>query len=347
MKHIAELYNLAKIIGIKKLSKMQYAHKSMLRYARNYMVLHCIMALDNIGFIEAMSNKTMIDVREYALAKHLDKAYLKAVCDYLYSVGVFNRQDGCYYLSKKGQEDIDYSKSTFYFIYAYAPLFENLSSLLSGEKRYGKDVFRREKFVSEATAEVEKWIPLPVIKDLIKRYGFKNVLDLGCGSARFLIELCSGSNITGCGIDISKESIDLGKKLVKEKGLEKKITLTTGDIFNIEKASIEPNKIDVITSMYVLHEFLYENEDNLVSFLKHLKQKYENKFLLICEICKQSEEALRRKPTAIAEHHLFHALSRQGLITAEDWKKLFKRAGYKCIEEIHFSFAGQGYFLLK
>jgi ubiquinone/menaquinone biosynthesis C-methylase UbiE len=335
------------MVGIDGLLKINYVHKDMLRYARSYMILHCMLALDNIGFFETSRRKKGMDIEEYAKENNLDADYLRAVCEYLHIVRIFNKQYNMYSLSKKGEQIAKFSKGTFYFVYAYAPLFENMPQLLKKEKKYKKDIFRRAGYVAEATAETEQWIPLPVIKKIIKNYNFKNILDLGCGNGRFLIELCRDSELRGYGVDISEESINLGEKLVKEKMLEKKITLTVGDIVNMKHANIDHDKIDLVTSMYVLHEFLHEDKDKLITLLANLKEFFKGKYLLICELCRQSSEVLRKKPTAIVEHHLFHALSGQDLMSTDEWRKLFREVGYDSVEEKHFDFAGQSYFLLK
>ena len=80
--------------------------------------------------------------------------------------------------------------------------------------------------------------------------------------------------------------------------------------------------------------------------MKRIKENFPNKYLIVCELSKFSPFLLRRQPTSIAEHHLFHALSEQGLLTVEEWREVFKKAGYSLIEEKRYDFAGQTYFIL-
>lgn len=347
MKKIIQLYNLAKIIGIKKMLTMGNVHNDIRKYMRNYMMTQCILALDEIGFIECLQKHKWVDFIRFACENKIDKEYLESVCEYLYVLNVFEKIGNKYGQSDCGRKIIGLSKGAFYFIHAYAPLFENLSSLMKNEKKYKKDVFRREKYVAEATAEVAQWIPIPVVKNMIVKHRFKNVLDLGCGSARFLIKLCEDNDLTCFGIDISEESINCGKDLIEKNNMQKRISLMIGDIFNLELSDEIVRRIDVVTSMYVLHEFLHKDKGVVIKLLTNMKKNFQDKYLLVCELCRQPVESLRSNPTAIAEHHLFHAISKQGLITSDEWSEIFTKAGYACVEEQHFDFAGQTYFLLR
>lgn len=76
------------------------------------------------------------------------------------------------------------------------------------EKAYGRDVKRRSDFVAKGSGDMEKWIYFPLAVDFINKNGFKKVLDLGCGDATFLTNLCeSNDEVTGYGIDIAPEAI--------------------------------------------------------------------------------------------------------------------------------------------
>lgn len=348
MKKIAQLFRLAKMIGVKNLLKMSSVHKGMLKYARSYMTIQCVMALEKIGFLERLSVEKSVDIASFSTERGLDFQYLKAICEYLYVLGILEKEQGAYAVSAQGEGFLERTRGTFYFIHAYAPLFEDLACLLKKEKEYKKDIFRREKYVAEATADVAQWIPIPAVRRIIGKHDFKRILDLGCGSARFLIQLCEEPGLTCVGIDIAEESIEHGKELVRRSGLEDRIDLMVGDIFEItSKSRPGLEKIDVMISMYVLHEFLYEGRSALIDFLADLKARFPGKYLLVCELARQDPDKMRHSPTAIAEHHLFHAISQQGLISSEEWLEVFKEAGYSCVETMNFDFAGQSYFLLK
>ncbi|NIA20716.1 MAG: hypothetical protein GWP05_01840, partial [Anaerolineaceae bacterium] len=63
--------------------------------------------------------------------------------------------------------------------------------------------------------------------------------------------------------------------------------------------------------------------------------------------CNQPHESLRKRPTAFLEHHLFHDLTNQKIGTADLWRRLFREAGFRIVEERIFNLVGHGYFALK
>ncbi|MCX5692559.1 MAG: class I SAM-dependent methyltransferase [Candidatus Omnitrophica bacterium] len=349
MQKILQLCELARTIGINKLVSINLIHKDILKYARGHMMFYCISVLSNLGFFEELLKRERIDVALYAKEKGLDGKLLQSVCNYLYLVHIFDKEKerDVYSIGFKGR-GIFRSRGVFDLVCAYDPLFQELEELLNKKKVYGTDVFRREKFVAKGTAELGCYVSFPIVKDIIKRYRFKKVLDLGCGSGDFLFSLCDGNNDIVCyGIDISEEAIRHGRERVGSAGKGDKVELAVCNIFNLDDIMARWYDIDVLTSMYVLHEFLSEGKEKVVELLRGIRKNFPGKHIIISEVCRKSIESLRKNPTAVAEHHLFHALSNQGIITFEEWEELFKESGYKLIEMKRFDFAEQGYFVLK
>lgn len=345
---VLQLYDFAKTAGISNLLKVNYVHKNILKYTRGYMVSHCMSALINMGFFDELDREKRVDVDSFSKKHNIDKRILDSVCDYLYSLNILNKDEECYMLSSKGRPLFKISKGVFDLLYAYAPLFNDLESLLKREKVYNKDVFRREKFVATGTAELGLYVPFPIVKDIIRNYGFKKVLDLGCGSGDFLFSLAEDNRDMVCyGVDISKEAINYASKKAQDLNKSDRVKLAAADMFRLDEISVKWYDVEVITSMYVLHEFLFEGREKVIDLLKAIKENFPGRYLIICELCKKSSNSLRKKSTAVSEHHLFHALSNQGIITFEEWKQLFKEAGYKLAEVRRFDFAEQGYFVIK
>jgi ubiquinone/menaquinone biosynthesis C-methylase UbiE len=345
---IQQVYDLIKTLGTKQVSDIKKTHGEILKYARSYMTMHCMVSLIHVGFFELISEKGMINCADFSRQKHLDKETLTILCEYLYAVRMLEKKGNDYFLTKKSKHALTYAQGAFFFLHAYAPIFENLEALLKKEKVYGKDVIRREKSVSQASAETEKWLPFPMTRNIIKKYKFKKVMDLGCGSAEFLISLCGHEKkLCGYGIDLSAESINYAREQVTKRGLDKKIKLLVGDIFKIDTIDVALDDVDAITSMYVMHEFIGDDLIRLTELFKKLKNRFKDKYLIICELCRQPSEIIRKNASAIAEHHLFHSLAKQHLLSREEWRELFKKTGYTIVEERRFDFASQSYFVLK
>ena len=344
--NLRQIFDLIQKTGILQLIKIKKFHDSTLTYARNFMTSYCLCALFNVGFFDELSKKKTVNLDIFSANRNINDKILTAICDYLFVLRILNKRERNYILGAKGKSLLKFSVGTFDFIYGYAPLFENLDSLLRNDKKYNVDVFRRNKYVAKATAEVSQFIPIPIVKDIIRKRNFKSILDIGCGSAEFLLQICEDSNLTGYGIDISKEAISYAEGLINEKSLNHRVHVKAGDIFDIEQLKSTSENIDVISSMFVLHEFLSRGQDIVIDLLKKIKRSFPNKYLIVCELSRFAPSLLRKHPSSIAEHHLFHALSEQGLLTVEEWRGVFKKAGYSLIEEKRYDFAGQAYFVL-
>ena len=121
-----------------------------------------------------------------------------------------------------------------------------------------------------------------------------------------------------------------------------------GDIFDLSRLSFNANEIDLVTCMFVLHEFITDSEaSKVVKILRNLREKFPRSLILICELCRSPIKRLHERPTGIAEHHLFHALSKQHIASLKQWRSIFRKSSLKLCEEYRFDPAEQGYFVLK
>lgn len=344
--------NIVKVLGISHLLRMKKAHDMALKHVRGYIFSNCICSLSKLGVLVDMLKNDTINVRTYARDHNLDKEILIYIFEYLYSVKFLDRQGDDYKLSKYGFFISSYANGPFSFIIAYESLFKNLGDLIQQKKRYGIEVLKDKTWVARASAETEDWVPYPVIKTLIKQYRFKSLIDLGCGSAEFLIKLCKDNkDLTGYGVDISSDALKYANERLQKERLGDRIKLIQGDLYNADGlASKITKKIDAITSMYVFHEFVSRGAGGItgiLNILKGLKQNFPNTYFIVCELCKNTPDQMRKKQNMISEHHLFHALSNQVLLDEKEWRGLFKKVPFNICEEIKFSAASQVYFVLK
>ncbi len=106
-------------------------------------------------------------------------------------------------------------------------------------------------------------------------------------------------------------------------------------------------RIDTLTVCDTFHEYLWDGDQRVVEFLQALKRKYPEITIIMGDFCVQDEQWLRRHPIASLEHHLWHDLTRQRLITEQQWRKIFDRAGLHVIASNVFDIIGHGYFVLR
>ena len=162
-----------------------------------------IIALFNIGLFEALEEEKTINIESFASQQRLDFKVLASLCDYVYALKLIDREGFNYALSTKGQLLVGMLQGSFYSAAAYSPIFSNLESLLREETHNGVKVYRESALTAYGSGLAGKLIAFPLVRDLIARKGLTKVLDLGCGDATFLVELCkTNGNISGYGIDI-------------------------------------------------------------------------------------------------------------------------------------------------
>jgi SAM-dependent methyltransferase len=352
MTRITENEVLFKEIGLRKLLGFRSFHKSVLPLVRGFYVSRCLEALDICGCLDILRSEGKLNLADFLAnpkAKNYDSSVLRSVCNYLYVVGLFSKKGDFYALTRVGRNTCLPRHGLFHFVQAYGPIFYELPDLLMGKKHYGSDIQRLDSFVAKATAEVSEWVPLPAIRSIIRKHQFENVLDLGCGRGELLLSIASEvKSPTLRGVDIAAPSVADGLDAIKKAGYSDRITLRVADITKPETLTAWLQDADVVTLMFVLHEFAKKGDDFVIDFLKGLKANSNSKtHFLIAETPLHDPDQIRKRPTAIAEHHLFHQLSNQGIIGTEQLRSIIKIAGFSIVEDLHLRVFSQHYVLAK
>ncbi len=347
LNHIRQIVRLVSRYGFGRVLDILSMNRAVKRYFRNFIICQCLIALGKSGVLDEMISEGLVDIREFSDSKNLDYQTLKTICDYLYVIGVTNKQNQKYSLTGYGHDLCTVSRGVFNFIHAYSPIFENLDAILMKQKKYGVDFDRRGEFVGRASAELAELFPFPISRGILKKYGFKTILDLGSGSGDFLIGFCKSSDIKAYGVDLSPEAVAYANLKAREQKVADRVMFKVGDITKPDTFKDIDPKIDLVTSMFVLHEFLSMSEEMVINIFNSIKQAYPGRHILICELTKCSLEYLKANPSAVAEHHAFHALSQQGLADADRWRRIFAKAGLQVVEEERLDLAEQSIFLVK
>lgn len=343
----ANLFEVVRVIGLRKLFSFFPITNAMKHYNRYYMLSNCMTSLLNLGFFDQLDKTKWVDIRECAIKNNFDTDVLYTICGYLFSHDILEKKGEMVRITKKGEFLASKCRGPFNFISAYQPIFENLEDIICRRKTYGKDIKRRPEYVARASEDLAKKFPFPISKAVLLRHAFKSILDLGCGTGEFLEFFGSENGAKLHGIDISREAIEYGRKMLSRKNID----LEVCDIFDIQALKnngfSQGKEPKVITSFFVLHEFARGGFDRLIRYLKELRAGFPSAYLYIFELYLHDWGVLRRISSPIREHHLFHYLSNQALVTREDWRKIFNESNYAIIEDKLYTDFGQGYFLLK
>jgi SAM-dependent methyltransferase len=345
MKTVKDVLSLIRVIGIKEFLNLARSLRQNTTYFRGFFVSSCIGTLLKTPFFEELFINDRVDLSEFCKKYNYDIYFLKAICDYLVSLNLLDLDGNMYKIKKSFR--IAHSIGGYLFINAYYSVFENLANLLSKQKQYGVEVNRDIKYVTMGSAQTEKIIPYPYAKRFIEKYKCKSIFDLGCGNGEFLIYLSDVLSEKSYGIDISNTAVQEAINNITKHHLSERIYVFRSDIMELgDEIKV---KADALTLVYILHELVGQENDasKIIKLLKGLRTCFPGSKLIVLEACKYGVPFLKKTKSFLLEHHLFHQVSKQTLLTFEEWKNIFLKSGYKILESIELRIVGQGFFVLE
>ena len=333
-----ELLKLARVLGVGHLLRLRKARGVAAdSLVRGFLATPAINALFEVGFFDALVTEKQVNIESFAAQRDLDLDILMSLCDYLYALGFINGDGNTYTLSPKGQLLAGELRGTFSISRAYSPVINSIAPMLTGKSRLGVDVYKNIQMSAQGSGETGMMFMFPLVKDIIRRKGFKKVLDIGCGDATFLIDLCkTNPDITAYGLDLSAEAIEDGRRNVAQHNLEDRTHLYVEDMFNLKSLALQLEGIEVATSFFILHEFLRCGSSRVMDFLEIYRQTFPNVSLILCDSIRHTRDQLRKRGGPLAEFQLTHDLTGQMTITREQWKSIFAEAGFTSVEEDYF-----------
>jgi SAM-dependent methyltransferase len=306
-----------------------------------------MQALFNIGFFDEIQKNGSVRLESFAAQRNLDVNILVSLCDSLYALRILGKTDGEYRLDDKGEILVEVARGWFNGTYGYEGVFHDLEALLKKEKEYGKDVTRRSEHVARGSGEIENWLYFPLAMEIIRQKGYRKVLDLGCGDGTFLRALCSSNpEIVACGVDIAPEAIEAGQDWNKQAGLDDRIHLFVEDVTKLDRIPDALQGVDAATTIFVLHELLYDGADSAVQLLRSFREEFPGVPLIVFEVVRATPEAMRRRPGMAIHYILQHDLTHQKPLNETEWRDLFKAAGYASVEERYLRFARSAIYTL-
>jgi ubiquinone/menaquinone biosynthesis C-methylase UbiE len=310
-----------------------------------YFTTRTLQTLFNVGLFDEIKAHGSVDVDAFAAEKNLDRDILRSLCDSLYSLSILKKQGSRYSLEEKGRLLNDVARGWFEGVYGYEGIFHELEALLRKKKEFGRDLTRRGDFVARGSGEMEKWIFFPMVAEVVKRNHFRKVLDLGCGEGTFLRSLCqSDPDVRAYGVDLAPDAIAEGMERAKAAGLQDRVQLFVEDISKLEKLRSRVAEIDMATVFFVLHEVLFRGADATVELLRSFRNAYPGVPLVVFEVVRPSAEEMRRRPGMAIQYVLQHDLTHQKLVGLEEWKELFRKAGFSRIDQRHLRFTRTAMF---
>jgi SAM-dependent methyltransferase len=346
---MSEILDLLRILGPLNAVRMKRNYDEAQPVVRGYVTTRVLWSLAACGLADRLLAEPEVDVADFARQGGLSTHVLTSLLNYLDGISLLRFENGRALLLDKGRRFLKDTRGLFELTYAYEPIFTRLDDLLAGRARYPDDVQRRIESVGRGSGMLCRDLPYPVMADIIARHGCRRVLDLGCGDLALLYFLCETiPDLTAVGVDNDPDMVAYSRRLLAAGPWAARIQVRQGDLRRLDPLLAEGGlDADCVTAVDTFHEYLWGGTDEILSALKRLRAQFPRALFVIGEFCNQPHEALRRRPTAFLEHHLFHDLTNQKIGEAALWRQLFADAGFALVEERVFNLVGHGHFALR
>jgi SAM-dependent methyltransferase len=267
-----------------------------------------------------------------------ESALIRASLRYLAQRGLVRQDGDSFTLTEYGRQVCQDKGYLVWLVGGYGEPLRRLDTFLSGAKRYGTHYSRDGRWVAEGAAMLGRTDVVPHAMRLLESVDFDQVLDLGCGNAKFLLTVCSQFGASGTGVDISPEACAEADKAVRDAELTERVRVVCGDAGDL---SAIPGLADtqLVVTFFLLHEILAQGRETLVRYLGELSALLPEKaHLLIAEVQPPPPGSGGQRFTP--EFTFMHALMRQTLLSATGWREALGDGGFTVREVVEDDMPG-------
>ncbi len=179
-------------------------------------------------------------------------------------------------------------------------------------KQFGKEFFDGDRRYGYGGYKYNPKYWEGVVQDMIKHYKITEnfrILDIGCAKGFLLYEFIKAlPGLSVRGIDISGYAINNALPIIKPH-------LDLGNAYNLDRY-LPMEKFDLVISINTIHNLPIEQ---VINSLRAIQQIGKKAFITV--------DAYRTKKEK--EKMLKWNLTAETILSANEWKKVFKNAGYK------------------
>ncbi|EKS07945.1 guanitoxin biosynthesis L-enduracididine beta-hydroxylase GntD [Leptospira santarosai] len=269
-------------------------------------------------------------IRELANKLDFDEERLLGLLRFLRNEGFLDGLDQKIYLTEKSHRWSTYRAWFEMMVGGYAQSFAAMGDALA---KGSQPAPRDGRLVGKGSCGISMHDSIPIVKRLMSLIPEKPklVIDLGCGSASYLTEICKMDNsIKAIGIEPDKGGCFAAEEHISECGMVEQISIVNADA--IEYIKSMKTKPDLILICFVIHEVLGQSgEEKVIEMVKAAMSGGPEQRLIIIDIDYKIDDpnAMKHK---LAEgyynaYFLLHPFTSQRLERQEYWDKLFERCG--------------------
>jgi SAM-dependent methyltransferase len=298
-----------------------------MRPFQGFMLAGALQAFFASGLYDQLAAGETKTVAELAAAGELEEDRVEALARFLEVEGVIDYGTGVS-LTERGRSFGDFRAWYEMLIGGYGHV---VAGLADGLRRGGEAPPRTGVHVANGSAGVSMRCSLPMVQRLLAaRAGEPElIVDVGCGSPRYLEAICASSGCHGIGIDPDLGAVEAGNAYLRGNG-NGAVEMHRGRAQDgIVDLGVSP---DVVIVAFVLHEVLGQSgEASVHELLLGLAAAAPDADLLIVEVDWRGDD-----PTAMQHgysrtyyngYYLLHPFTEQRLATKAFWDSTFDAVG--------------------
>jgi 2-ketoarginine methyltransferase len=269
-------------------------------------------------------------------SRGMEEHRLRGFLLYLANEGVVQVEGESVRLTPKGVQYGEFKPWYTMLIGGYSSTVGQIGAALS---RGAADCTRDGRYVGLGSCEISRYDGMPMTRQLLANAGVdsREVLDLGCGNALYLVEFCRAMpGMVAWGVEPDSGGHDEAQRLVSAAGMSDRVRLanrSATDFLRNPPADCNP---DLIVFGYVLQEILaQEGEDAILALLRDVVDRFPKINIVVIEVANEIDNpAVMRHGLATNfwnPYYLIHYFTRQRLERKPYWDDLFSRAGLQTV----------------
>jgi 2-ketoarginine methyltransferase len=252
----------------------------------------------------------------------MEPARLRGFLLYLANEGVVEVIDGAARATRKGLDYGEFRPWYTMMIGGYTSTLEQIGGALA---RDADACTRNGRYVGLGSCEISRFDGMPMTRTLLQLgdVDCREILDLGCGNALYLVELCKGlPGVRAWGCEPSPGGFGEAKRLIAASGMSERVqvaNITATDFLRSPPAD-------------VLHEILaQEGEAAILSLLHNLVERFPRINIVVIEVANEIENPAQMRHGLGRNfwnpYFLLHYFTMQRLEKRTYWESLFRVAG--------------------
>lgn len=309
----------------------------------NHAVLaHVLLALWDSGFYEYSLSHPRFSAAEAAEALRVDGDVLLMLLHHLVGCGILRVNGEQIELTEYGSRfsNVVLRGVLNINLGGYGAQLANIGPLLRKEvERPEIERFHSGKHSGLGTEQLTSVRLVPAVLKILTERNLHSMLHLACGAGGFLTQVArSDPSFHGIGIDRLPEKIAGAEKKIRRYGLESRLRVMQA-VIGVDPLPLDEDtrkSIDVVASIYLLHEIGRYGRQRIVDVLRQIKQSFPGKLFLFSETMPpETPDTVKKPPSQYAQldYLLIHRLRGKGMpLPAEEWKSIVADAGIKLID---------------